>query len=273
MKKKQIKFKKMEMTIFTLIVLIVTALIFVYGIVKLFFEKTDAGKSHLIFIICESLIMFGLILLPTIISKITKLKIPPMMEILYMIFCVASIIFGEIADFYGRVQGWDSLLHICSGVLFGVLGYVIINTFNHFNGTTIKFSPIFVCFWVICFSLAMGAFWELFEFLCDEFLGTNMQQYLESNSTFSKGEPLVGHDALKDTMKDLALDLVGSLISAIIGFFELKKQKKGIASLYLEKTNIVETKKDNELIHIEEIPSKEETDNNDDNKEEKTNNS
>ena len=40
MKKKQIKFKKMEMTIFTLIVLIVTALIFVYGIVKLFFEKT-----------------------------------------------------------------------------------------------------------------------------------------------------------------------------------------------------------------------------------------
>ena len=73
MKKKQIKFKKMEMTIFTLIVLIVTALIFVYGIVKLFFEKTDAGKSHLIFIICESLIMFGLILLPTIISKITKL--------------------------------------------------------------------------------------------------------------------------------------------------------------------------------------------------------
>ena len=35
-------------------------------------------------------------------------------------------------------------------------------------------------------------------------------------------------------MEDLILDFLGSTTIAIIGFFEMRKQKKGIADLYLE---------------------------------------
>ncbi len=246
-KRKIIKIGKIEMTVFTFVILIITSILFISNIVLMFFANTDATKGRLIFNIFESLLMFGLILLPTIASKITHLKIPPVMEILYIVFCTGSIIFGEIFDFYGLIHGWDSMLHAFSGVLLGILGYVIINTFNRVNGQEFKFSPIFVCFWVLCFGLAMGALWEIFEYLCDEWFGTNMQQYMVSDSTLATGEGLVGHAALKDTMKDLMLDLAGCLIVSFIGYFELKKQKKGIATIYLEtnKTKTEEKKEGN----------------------------
>lgn len=231
---KIIKMGKIEMTVFTFIVLIITCILFVSNTVLLFFAKEDATKSRLIFNIFESILMFLLIFLPTIASKLTHLRIPPVMEILYIIFCTGSIIFGEIFDFYGLIHGWDSLLHTFSGVLFGILGFVIINTFNRVDGKDFKFSPLFVSFWVLCFGLAMGAIWEIIEYLCDEWLGTNMQQYMISDSTLASGEALVGHAALKDTMKDLMLDLVGCLVVSIIGYFELKREKKGIATIYLE---------------------------------------
>lgn len=246
-KNKIIKLGKIEMTRFTFVISIITFLLFISNIVFLFFANTDATRSRLIFNILESVLMFGLILLPSIASKITHLSIPPIMEILYIVFCTGSIICGEIFDFYGLIHGWDSLLHTFSGVLFGILGFVIINTFNRVDGKDFKFSPLFVSFWVLCFGLAMGAIWEIIEYLCDEWLGTNMQQYMVSDSTLAAGEALVGHAALKDTMKDLMLDLAGCLMVSIIGYFELKKQKKGIATIYLEtnKTKTEEKKEGN----------------------------
>ena len=46
--------------------------------------------------------------------------------------------------------------------------------------------------------------------------------------------PLEGHEALRDTMEDLMLDFAGSLIISVIGYFDLKKQRKGIAALTLD---------------------------------------
>ncbi len=232
---KEMPFKKLRMTIFTFVILCITFAIFVTNIVFLCITKDDARRSIIIFNIVETLIMFALIFIPSFVNKITKLKIPPVMEILYIIFCIGSIILGEIGEFYIKFDWWDSLLHFSSGILLGVLGYVIINTFNKYSSEQeFKFSPLFVSFWCVCFALAIGAIWEMIEFGSDEFLGTNMQQFM-GNGTLQTGTPLVGHDALRDTMKDLMLDFGGSLIPAVIGFFELRRHKKGFAISYLEK--------------------------------------
>ena len=233
---KNMPFKKVKMTVFTFIILCITVLIFISNLVFLFINKKDSTKSILVFNILESLLMFILIFIPNIFTKITKLKIPASMEIMYIIFCTCSIILGEIGDFYAKFGWWDSLLNFSSGILLGILGYVIINTFNKYSSDKeFKFSPLFVSIWCICFSLAIGAIWEMIEFGCDEFFGTNMQQFMESRGTLDSGVALIGHEALKDTMKDISLDFLGSIIPSLIGFFELRKHKKGFANSYLEK--------------------------------------
>lgn len=66
-----------------------------------------------------------------------------------------------------------------------------------------------------------------------------MQQYLVGRGTLDQGEALVGHEALRDTMKDLGLDLIGSLIPAIIGYFELRRQKRVLHICTLKRKQIL----------------------------------
>lgn len=232
---KRMPFKKFEITIFGFVMLIITILMLIANNISLIFAESDSTRSVYIFNILESTLMIALIIIPAVFTRVSRYEIPPIMEIMYIVFCTGCIILGEIGDFYAKISWWDSMLHLSSGVLFGILGYIIINTMNRFDGKTSKFSPIFVSFWVVCFSLAMAAIWELFEFTVDEIFGTNMQQYLVNGSMLSKEEPLLGHDALRDTIKDLALDFVGSIIPAIIGYIGLKKNKMGFITIYLKK--------------------------------------
>ena len=230
------KADKPHLTLLSKIVLVLCSVLIIAGILSLiFYVDTDATRSRVIFSMFEVTVMIFLIFLPKMVRRIMHLKIPPIMEILFVTFCFCTLILGDVADFYGRFGWWDKLQHALSGCLLGILGYIIINTFNKFDGYKVKFSPVFVCFWVACFSMAAGALWEIMEFTTDELFGLNSQQYLQTRGTFDDAQPLLGHEALRDTMYDLMLDLAGSVVIAIIGFFDLKKQQGHlIASLALE---------------------------------------
>ena len=68
--------------------------------------------------------------------------------------------------------------------------------------------------------------WEICEYGYDAFFGTNTQQFM-ANTTASIIQaddiPLCGHEALSDTMTDLILDFVGSLLVSIYVFFRHNK--------------------------------------------------
>ena len=71
------------------------------------------------------------------------------------------------------------------------------------------------------FALSLGAVWEIGEYLMDDWFGLNSQQYMMTTSTTFTGKediPLVGHQALKDTMKDLILDAGGAIVVATTGY-------------------------------------------------------
>ena len=215
---------------FSIVILSLCAVLFVGGIVSICIIDDDATQSRLAFQTFEVALMIFLTFVPDIIH----IKIPRLMEVIFVAFCFCALILGDVADFYGRFGWWDSLEHGMSGVLLGILGYAIINTFNSVEGNKIKFSPVFVSLWVVCFALALGAVWEIMEFITDGLFGLNSQQYLTTPGTFDKAVPLEGHEALRDTMEDLMLDFAGSLIISVIGYFDLKKQRKGIAALTLD---------------------------------------
>ena len=208
------------------IVLLICILLFAGGIVSLFIVDDDASRSRIAFQTFEVSLMILVIFIPVLVDRIVHVRVTRLMEILFVSFCFSSLILGDVVDFYGRFNWWDDLLHGISGMLLGIVGYSVINIFNKIENNTIKFTPLVVSIWVVCFALALGSLWEIMEFVTDGLFGLNSQQYLLGSGTFDDTEPLVGHEALRDTMQDLMLDLLGSLVIAVIGFFELRKLKR-----------------------------------------------
>lgn len=82
-----------------------------------------------------------------------------------------------------------------------------------------------------------------------------MQQFMQTTegTLVSAGDiPLQGHEALRDTMKDLMLGLGGAIIIAIVGYLELKRGKKGISQMELEPIDQEENETDTNVGEVSE---------------------
>ena len=210
------------------IVLILLGISVIYAVYMLFtapsgvpdngFEKV---KSDYVLTLLQCLVGVIVMFIPSVIEKKFSVDIPDVMEMLYFVFLFCAIYLGEVRDFYYRVPSWDLILHMFSGAMLGALGFVLVSFFNDSEKVNMQLSPIFVTLFAFCFALAAGTLWEIYEFLADGLLGTNMQKFITADR-----EVLVGRDALADTMEDLIVDALSSLAVCIVGFFTLKKKVK-----------------------------------------------
>ncbi|MER2041437.1 hypothetical protein [Desemzia incerta] len=208
------------------IVLILLGISVIYAVYMLFtapsgvpdngFEKV---KSDYVLTLLQCLVGVIVMFIPSVIEKKFSVDIPDVMEMIYFVFLFCAIYLGEVRDFYYRVPSWDLILHMFSGAMLGALGFVLVSFFNDSEKVNMQLSPIFVTLFAFCFALAAGTLWEIYEFLADGLLGTNMQKFITADR-----EVLVGRDALADTMEDLIVDALSSLAVCIIGFFTLKKK-------------------------------------------------
>lgn len=210
------------MTRFSRIILTLSTLLLMAQIVSVIFLDNNTAVGHIAFQLFENLLMIIVTILPHILGKVIKIRIPKAMEIAFVGFCFASLVMGDLFDFYGRFSWWDVILHGMSGIMLGILGYAIYNTL----GTNDSSSPIWVSIWIMCFALAAGAMWEIWEYATDGIFGLNSQEFLTSSGTFDCTTPLQGRAALKDTMEDLILDFIGAAIIAVTAFFNVKKPQK-----------------------------------------------
>lgn len=208
------------------IVLVLLGISVIYAVYMLFtapsgvpdngFEKV---KSDYVLTLLQCLVGVIVMFIPSVIEKKFSVDIPDVMEMLYFVFLFCAIYLGEVRDFYYRVPSWDLILHMFSGAMLGALGFVLVSFLNDSEKVNMQLSPIFVTLFAFCFALAAGTLWEIYEFLADGLLGTNMQKFITADR-----EVLVGRDALADTMEDLIVDALSSLAVCIIGFFTLKKK-------------------------------------------------
>ena len=187
-------------------------------------------KSDYVLMLIQCLLGIVAIFIPNIISKSKRISIPGSMYILYLVFLYAAIFLGEVRDFYYKVPHWDTILHTFSGAGIGALGFSVVNLLNKQEKLDINLTPLFVSIFAFCFAVTIGVFWEIYEFSFDGILGLNMQKFALSN-----GSNLVGRKALMDTMKDLIVDSVGSLIMCLIGYFSLKYKKGWLDNLIITK--------------------------------------
>jgi uncharacterized membrane protein YjdF len=103
--------------------------------------------------------------------------------------------------------------------MFGVLGFSVILLLNDSKTAGVSLSPAFVALFSMCFAITVGVVWEIYEYVGDGILGLNMQKTILSN-----GVALVGHAAVRDTMKDLIVDGLGAIVTSAIGFVMMTKK-------------------------------------------------
>lgn len=169
-------------------------------------------------------------LLPGILKKRINLEIPSTMLLLYAIFLYCAIFLGEVRSFYYNVPHWDTILHTFSGAMLGALGFSFITLLNRTDKVPVNLSPAFVAVFALCFALALGVVWEIYEFAADCLMGTNMQKF-----GTEAGELFLGQAALMDTMKDLIVDTLGAVAISVVGYLSLKYKKGWIEKLLLHR--------------------------------------
>lgn len=154
-------------------------------------------------------------IVPVIMKKKFDLYIPQEFELLAVIFVFASLFLGEVHEYYTRFWWWDIALHTGSGLLLGILGFLLVYILNESDQIDLHMKPGFVAFFAFLFAIGIGMLWEIFEFSMDNLFGTNMQKGM-------LGDP----SGLTDTMWDLIVDTLGALVISVLGYGYLKTGKK-----------------------------------------------
>lgn len=110
-------------------------------------------------------------------------------------FIFFSVVAGTFGGGY-RINHFDDFLHIFSGIWIGYASWIIFRRLLR-NGGAANLPNSFIALYMICFSLAAAAVWELMEFAGDKLFSFTAQ----------------GRDP-DDTMIDMIMGLIGGSITA-----------------------------------------------------------
>jgi hypothetical protein len=161
---------------------------------------------------------------PLVLRERLPVVIPPEFQLLAGIFVFGSLYLGEVRGFYERLWWWDLALHLGSGLLLGILGFLLVHVLNESDRVDLHMQPRFVALFAFVFAVALGALWEIFEFAMDQLYGANMQK------------PMFGDDSgLTDTMWDLIVDSVGAATISLYGWYFLNRGSRSFVEEWIAK--------------------------------------
>ncbi|MAT51345.1 MAG: hypothetical protein CMK32_09215 [Porticoccaceae bacterium] len=175
---------------------------------------------HAFLLLCISMLS----LFPVILHRQYSITITAEFQILTVVFVFAALFLGEIHSYYDRLWWWDIALHASSGLLLGLLGFLLVYVLNENERIGLSLQPRFVALFAFTFAVAIGTLWEIFEFSMDRNLGLTMQK------------PMFGDDSgLTDTMWDLIVDVIGALIISLLGLWYMVRKKRSFIDLWIQK--------------------------------------
>ena len=203
-----------------------------------------------VFLCILTLILF---LIPSFLTKKLNIIVPTTLEIIVYIFIFSAEILGEVQNYFGIFNHWDTILHTINGFICAAIGLSLINILNKNNVLHISVTPIFSFLFAISFSMLVGIIWEFIEFSTDYYLNKDMQKdqiitkitstklnnslkakklsidninktiiYTNNNIIIiNNGYLYIG---LIDTMKDLFVNFLGAIIFSILGYLCIKNK-------------------------------------------------
>lgn len=206
---------------FYLTLFVLTIVLGIANVVYLLFQP-ETTLQAVMFCGLQYVAMLLLLTAPVILRKRFLLNVPLALTVVIAGFAFTAMVLGDGLNFYGRYPWWDSLLHLFSGAVLSFVGLWIVHILLSESDKVVFNNKYFLALFLLMFSLACGAVWEICEYTYDDLFGTNTQQFMQttSGSIYTEADiPLVGHEALRDTMTDLTLDFIGGLIVALYVLF------------------------------------------------------
>jgi len=151
-----------------------------------------------------TLTVIGLIVVPAFLLKKWRIHVPAEFQLIAAGFVFLSLFLGSARDFYYRFWWWDIVLHIGSGFLFGIVGWIMLFLLIQSDRLPRAIGPWLVFVFTVSFAVTVGVLWEIFEFAVDSIWpAVNMM----SNET-----------GVADTMQDLIVDFIGAVIVGLVGW-------------------------------------------------------
>lgn len=193
--------------------------------------------------------------LPNIISRRFNIDFPEPLEIIVYLFIFSAEILGEIQNFYGIFEHWDTILHTLNGFLCAALGFSLVDILNHNEDFHIHMSPAFAALVAFSFSMTVGVMWEFGEYTVDRYLGKDMQkdkivdrfqsvkinpngvnvpivvENITRTDIYTEDGTIIEIDGgyldigINDTMKDLIVNFLGAIIFSVIGYLYVKNRE------------------------------------------------
>jgi len=165
-----------------------------------------------------------LILLVTVFSDRLAVQIPAEFQVLALVFVFSALFLGEVRSYYTRIWWWDIALHSTSGLLMGILGFLLVYVLNASEKIAFSMTPRFVAFFAFMFAVAVGAIWEILEYSMDVIFGANMQKAMFNDPS-----------GLTDTMWDMIVNAIGAAFISILGWWYLIRDRRSFIDIWIHK--------------------------------------
>jgi len=165
-----------------------------------------------------ALAILPLISIPSILRKM-KVLLNDSMELIYIIFIVFALVLGSLFKFYDLIYFYDKLVHFTSGILSAVVGIYLLVIFKKYDKNNKVFNAIFIFFT----SLAVASLWEMFEYTSSIVFKVDPQRVLTTG--------------VNDTMLDIIMAALASILVIMMYLYEETNKKKLIIKRFINKLN------------------------------------
>jgi hypothetical protein len=169
-----------------------------------------------LFLMATSLVILLFSALPAMVQRTFRIILPVEVDLVLTAFIFAHFVLGEAGNYYNRIWFFDLILHTSSGILIGLVGFIIMYFFLY--SKRVSANCFIVSVFCVSFSLSASALWEIFEFGMDQIFGFNMQK-----------------SGRMDTMTDLISGFLGACVVGFWVYRYLKKDEDGVVKLMINR--------------------------------------
>lgn len=189
---------------------IVLEIVMLYvGVFQIVFGSIPTGVFILLCLI--------FILFPRYITRNKVTHLPIEIEILLFLMVVLQYILGGIHEFYTRIPYYDKLVHFMLPMFTGIIGFLV--AYTMYATGRLRASLLSMVIIIALFSLAVGAIWEIIEYLSDVLIYPYMDNWHHFQGNAQQ-------TANTDTMTDLIDDFLGGIFGALLGVIFIHRNGK-----------------------------------------------
>ena len=166
-----------------------------------------------LFVIIQAIILS---IIPYVLEYRYDIHISEKLRVGIVAFIFSTLFLGEINHFYDQYYWWDAALHFMAGVGLTLVGFVLLSAI--YTMSNLRSTPALTTLFAFSFTAMVASLWEVYEFSIDQ-LGW-AENLMQVNGT--------------ETMIDIIVSFVGSLIVCIGGYRYLKRGEKNQAGQILD---------------------------------------